>query len=524
MTKSPTEIAQQQWDFCLANAGDLIAAAERVLGSDNGHHNIAYHLATLAIEEIGKAGMIAARAAVGSRPDGDPMSERLDDHVYKFMWAVWSPSLFGGKIDPKNFFDAKRFAESTHIRRMAGLYVGHSPLEEPLAPRDAVPAAQAMAQLEFAKFCLELNLARGQPISDVLSPEREWFLATVGDEVGHRRLFSEPFLKKYEELSGDTHAWVTWAKGEFERVAKEEQAVLERELARQASSSGELKPKWMMRIKLRTPSHIIRPAALKYWNDRIEAIKLLSPEKKKDELIMELTIYDGVRLEELFDAGLSLSKRIIVALNVSTTGFFWYELSGQAAKYYESVRDLENKMDVRIGKAQGLDLEWLQDAPGTGPRRQVALTADLLEHAIQCLPTLSALPEEQAGLIFGPYLNGLTCLSKTDIHLSLAPSAHAAFLASLRAALTHFGDWDGDQAMLIPTMHRVLEPIVKDEGNRNMLFAVLEKKQAAIDESLNAAVSVKRILDLYLVLKANRLWVEFVRDANQKPRDADPGP
>jgi len=54
----------RQRQLCLDHAGDLIASAERLLPNEGGYPNIAYHLAILAMEEIGKAGMLGARAVV----------------------------------------------------------------------------------------------------------------------------------------------------------------------------------------------------------------------------------------------------------------------------------------------------------------------------------------------------------------------------------------------------------------------------------------------------------------------------
>ena len=101
---------------------------------DNAYPNIAYHLAILAMEEIGKAGMLASRAVIGAALEGERLQKRLDDHVYKLMWAVWSPSMSGGKIDPKDFEQARQFAESTHARRKAGLYVDYSEDDTLVAP------------------------------------------------------------------------------------------------------------------------------------------------------------------------------------------------------------------------------------------------------------------------------------------------------------------------------------------------------------------------------------------------------
>ena len=102
--------------LCLEHARDLIGSAERVLANDSNYPNIAYHLAILAMEEIGKAGMLCARGIAKGVWDSSWIDKRLDNHVWKLMWAVWSPSLSGGKIDPNDFEESRRFAENTHKR------------------------------------------------------------------------------------------------------------------------------------------------------------------------------------------------------------------------------------------------------------------------------------------------------------------------------------------------------------------------------------------------------------------------
>lgn len=114
--------------------------------------NIAYHLAILALEEIGKAGMIASRAVVGSKLDTDWMEKRFNDHAWKLQWAVWSCGFAGSRIDPKEFEEARRFAQSTHARRLAGLYVDPNAKDTATAPpRAAVRMEHAESVLNFAR-------------------------------------------------------------------------------------------------------------------------------------------------------------------------------------------------------------------------------------------------------------------------------------------------------------------------------------------------------------------------------------
>ena len=180
-------------ELCLDHASDLIASAQRVLDG-NGFPNIAYHLAILALEEIGKGGMIASRMAVGAVRDTD--------------W-IENPSLAGGRLNPKDFEEARRFAQSTHARRLASLYVNADKNNSaPLPPRDAVSLSQVTSVLDLARVRLELAGAEGRPIPEGNDEYAKWFLETTTDPGGSKLLFSKPFVDKHEEFRGDTRAWV----------------------------------------------------------------------------------------------------------------------------------------------------------------------------------------------------------------------------------------------------------------------------------------------------------------------------
>lgn len=500
----------EQRRLCLDHAGDLVASAQRVLGNDNAYPNIAYHLAILAMEEIGKAGMLASRATIGAALDGKWLERRLDDHVFKLMWAMWSPSMSDGKIDPKNFDAARQFAESTHARRIAGLYVDHTADNTSAPPREAVLLDHATSILNLAKANLALELERGAPVPDERNEELEWYLDTLSDDFGKKRLFSPPFIQKHEEFKGDTRAWIRWARDEFAKIVAEEQAHLQQELSRQAGESGEGNPKWVMKIRLHTPSHSLRQKALNFWNSRMEAVKLKLIGNKKNELLLEMTISDGVTLDRLFDAGLSRSKLYIAMLNIGTAGFFWYELSSQAEIYYESIQDLDAPhLEPCVSRVHGLLNEWAEARSNGIKRQRVALEDAHLANSMMCLAAFGPMSDEDAAPIFGQYLNGLVLLSKTDLHLSVGNSARDAFLNSLRRAMLRFGDWDGNDTRLITALHSVIEPIIPEEADRNQLFERLEGKPTD-EEALSSAVSAKRVADLYLVIVAKRRWSEFV--------------
>ncbi len=507
----PAHVGQRK--HCLEHAGDLIVSAERVLAEDSGFPNIAYHLAILAMEEIGKAGMLAARAITKATLDVTWIEKRLDNHVHKLMWAVWSPSMSRGKIDPKDFEAARRFAESTHVRRMAGLYVDYTDDASSAPPRDAVRLDHATSLLNLAKARLELENTRGAPNLDDTTEELKWFLATASDEAGRKRLFSQSFIKKHEEFGGDTRAWARWARSEFERIAEGEKQHLQRELARQASEPGKGRPRWLMKVRLQTPSHSLRQKTLNFWNERVEAVKLRAAGSKGNDLLLEITINDHIKAEQLFEFGLSFSKIHLAMLNIGSAGFFWYELSGQGQKYYESIQDLDTpNMEIFTGRGAGLAREWSDDRPGGRKQQRIALEEAHLNIAIMGLAVFGPWSDKEAEPIFGPYLHGLMLLSKNDLHLSVEHQARAAFLNALRKAMCRFGDLEREEADLLPALHQALLPIIPEESHRNQLFQSLDGIH--MEGPLTDAVSAKRVTDLYLGLMARKLWPEFVKRAS----------
>jgi hypothetical protein len=322
-----------------------------------------------------------------------------------------------------------------------------------------------------------------------------WFLDTIGDENGRKRIFSKQFIVKYEEFKGDTRAWVAWARQEFEKIAADEQAHLQRELTRLPSTPENSKPKWIIKIRLYTPSHTIRPKILSYWNKRMGWAKL-RPVGSKSELLLELTLSDSFSMQNIYDVGLSASKLCIAALNIGSLGFFWYDLPRQTSHYYESIRDLDApKMNVAVSRASGLFDDW----------KQGTLSEENLHHAIECIAAFGSMSDEEASPIFGPYLQGLVFLSKTDIHQSCEIQARDAFIDTLRSSCRYFADWDGDDNYFLSSLHRVFEHIIPELDHRNHLFSCLVPPHRHAEDPLADALTAKRVADLYLVLAADRL-------------------
>jgi AbiV family abortive infection protein len=505
-TQASTEPTRLR-DICLSHADDLIRSAERVL--HDGYPNIAYHLAVLALEEIGKAGMIVSRAAIGDARDNNWMDKRFDDHIWKILWAVWSRGMSGQRIDPKDFEEARKFAKSTHSRRLAGLYVqADADPSAAISPRDAVTLRQATTYIKLAQSRLKLERNYSAVVEGEARGSLMWFLDTIQTERGSARMFSKSFVDKYAELKGDAQAWMTWARAEFEKVSVEEREHLQRELARVPSTPDGGAHKWTIKIRLYTPSHSIRPKVLTLWNERVGWSKLLAVSNKKNELILEMKLSDTFKIENIYDVGLSSSKLCIVALNAGSLGFFWYELPTQTSRYYESIVDVASpEMGVSAERPPSLLGDW----------KQGALNEKNIQHAVNFLYAFGKMSDSEAGPIFFPYLQGLTMLSKSDIHFSGLDLARNSFLQALASACGHFGDWDGKAESFVPSLHRAFEPIMPDIAHRNQIFEVLPGSYRSKEGPFADAVSAKRIADLYLVMVADRIIQKRIADDRTSP-------
>lgn len=485
--------------LCFEHAADLINAARMLLDADQPLPNIAFHLSALALEEIGKAGLLASREVSKVRHDESWFEKRLEDHEFKLFWALWAPLMNGKSVDPSTFESTRRFSEQIHARRLAGLYVDWGTGEQDaISPKSAVSLGQAKSLLDLAAANLELHSSRGSPDLDTDDEVAIWFLQTIADEAGKCRLFSPPFIKKLEELDGDVHAWAKWAKEEFLRIKKEEDALLKFELSRTSDGKVGSTPRWRLTIRLYCASHSIRQKTLTTWNDTSNFVKLKFA--KSNELLLEIDLPNSVNVVNVYDTGLTFTKLVVACLNIGTAGFFWFELSSQSKRYFEKVEDLANKeFKLELEEGRGLERHWME----FGPKRLV-LEGVHLAHAAKCAAVFGAMKDDEAEPIFGPYLAGLSLLSKSDVHLSLDDLAFREFDTALRTALKSFGDWDGEEGTLLSCLHRMLSPVIPEEEHRDILLrSYLSVPKSWVDIQ-DHAVAAKRLADVCLVQAADR--------------------
>lgn len=228
---------QNIFNACLSHAEDLLQAAKRI--QEEHLSNIAYHLAALALEEIGKSALIMM--SYMGKMQGDPsdwVEKQFEDHVRKLFWALWGPSFGREVITNEQIEFFRGLAQKIHDTRLRGLYV--TPFENisPL-PRDAVKECEANDLISIATARLGLEKCyEPKALSEEEQRDLFWFLTATKDKEKLDLIFGKKSMEKLTEL-GHSHLWMGWLRREFEQAEAEGRAQAERELNRIEPSAEE---------------------------------------------------------------------------------------------------------------------------------------------------------------------------------------------------------------------------------------------------------------------------------------------
>lgn len=417
-------------DACLAHAGDLLAAARHVAPASP---HVAYHLATLCLEELGKSQILLLEATPGHPEEVARSFEKMrDDHVKKLFWALWGPTFTHGRLSTDQMRDIQGFANAVHERRLAALYVDWrgGVLSIPSA---AVSTEHAQVLIELAEA--RLGLEKAEELREPTVEGREmakWFMQVAKQEEYAPLIFGRRSIDKLNEVR-DARAWITWLQQEFEQNERASRESLERELARAEPSETErFEPKWRLRFRFFTPSHSLRQSVLARFNRVSEHLKF--HQARTDELVVEYVLPKGLHIGWLWDAGFASGQHILLALNIGSCGFFWWQPSRYAATYFERIDDLEVNQQVRVERRPKLQINWGRNVLDSGVLNRLAL-------CLRFVP-LPKRGRDEANP-YQHYLDGLAFLGKTDVHLQLEANAFESFFGAFRLAAKKYGDWDG---------------------------------------------------------------------------------
>jgi AbiV family abortive infection protein len=391
---------------CVVHARDLLESAKAV--QTIGRHNVAYHLATLALEEMGKRELY--RIQESAKVVGDPPTWQINatqDHVKKLFWCLYSLGGIPDMIDQRQFFEKRDAAADIHANRMAGLYVENN--DGGLnVPSDAISSRQTEALIGLAESLIKYAESE-KPRDDIPQEEIDlqvWFLNAVDDPEQRNRIFTAQSFEKLKQLN-DVIEWTRSIKAELEASDKELRELAERELRREPKIDGQVrKDRWKIRLRIETTSNIVRPAAFKEWNKSVEWIKLLPVQgaKKKDQLIIDLTLGDDIPAAALWGFGFSLSLQFLVAINMATSGFWWWPLAPSHRRFYETIRDLETGHNLELDSSGFRVFD---------PRR--VLTPVHMQNLMVCFTSLPHPHDPQRAQAYTYYLGGLNFIAINSI-------------------------------------------------------------------------------------------------------------
>lgn len=390
---------------CYSNAESFIEAAKLLKKPKMNH--IIFHLAGLALEEVGKASLIASRFTVEhSLPSQKDINWGLDDHIKKLFWAFWGASFAKEKITKEQIEDYQGLARIIYQKRLDTLYTNPD-----LASPVVLPDQDVDDILGLAEARLNLNRNYGGINLDEPNIDKnklKWFLESTEDPEKRKLIFGSKSLDKLVEL-GDSNKWIEWMFEQFEEANVEAQIKAINELTRKKPEDDEAGiAKWEMTFILQSDSHSIRASALNEWNQRLDPIKL--GYKDSRNLTCKITLPKALLGPRVWSVGLERAQELIIALNIASAGFIFWQIPKDLDKFYEKIIDLEAGQEVIIAPKKKLQLDWQS--------QRLTLSKDVLDKALLVLGFLwQRRKEKKLHPILNSYYSGLTFLAKTDLHL-----------------------------------------------------------------------------------------------------------
>jgi AbiV family abortive infection protein len=492
----------------LAHTAGLIEGAKALFDKKLPH--LAYHLALLALEEIGKLEVVLM-GRVGTKEEDEAYQKKLlDDHVGKIFWAFWGPTFTHDLIDPKQIKWHMDLATQLHEKRLRGLYIDPG-AGEFVSPADQVTLESAAKLISLAESRLALQREhKPGKLTEEEKADLVWFRAARYDAQKKQFILSRTSREKLAELQ-DVRQWMKWLRTTIEAQEAELLALAEAEMKRQVEEGDIDLPKWRVRIRVRTNSHIIKPKAVKAWNDRDTPFKWIYTQKP-DEFYIEFTVPKSVKAEELYEAGLSMCYRYLTALNIGTQGFFWFDLPLQTEKFHQEIEDLESKAFIEVGrkavKRVNRKVEPLNDT-----------------HIHWVLIAFGLLPIGGKEIFpFEMYGRGLISMAKTDIHSGFEIEAFRHFFDSFTSAMHMYGDWDGKASTVRDAAVKVLAPSIIGgiDDTVKEIFDLADSYHSGKMPEVNIeqAAVMKLLVDVYLCGALDREGMRRVNADKQKAEAA----
>jgi AbiV family abortive infection protein len=505
-----TDQTRDDVEACFRNARDLLRAAKRLL-EDEKLPNISFHLAVLALEEVGKAVMLGTRDIMRA-VDGETVfvDKRLDDHVFKLFWALWTPSLARGNVSREEYESLRGLARSMHEDRLGAMYVapdreaGEASLQDmdDQRVRQVVELTEARLGMETSRDWQAIDLGSGSIM--------RWFLDATNDPEKRNLIFGQKAFDQLAEL-GQMREWMAWLKEQFDQAEVMGRESLQRELARVVPDWDERgEPKWQVAIRLFSYGQSIRNKAIRSWNSRPTWIRMSPVQNDSSAVDVEFTYHEAVSAEALAPMSYRAANMFVAAMNIgSLGGFWWWHRAEQTEKFYQRLTDLKAApgMKIALNMHAWPKFEWMREALDDSALQRIGL----------CFGMMARLERPVYQAVIEAYLTGLALIGKSDLHLNFAPQAAERFAACLLEAMRHFGAWDVTDAGIPAAIAGFFGPLFKQPEDEQELIDLLRQLRQrplnAADVTLEKAAILKFFCDVYLVKRFEMMAGDLAAEA-----------
>ncbi len=191
------ENLKESINICLSHSKDLLETSKREVDCVP---NIAFHLATLSLEEIGKAELLMSNFAAKLEENEYASSEnKMDDHIRKLFFALWGPYFSKNSITKETVRKLEGVAKNLHLNRIKGLYVEVKEEVATIHPRNTIRPEDTKNLISLvSSILINWDIEKRTKIPEEYQEDLRWFLNATKDPFKRNVIYSS---KSLNELS-----------------------------------------------------------------------------------------------------------------------------------------------------------------------------------------------------------------------------------------------------------------------------------------------------------------------------------
>lgn len=496
MNKTDFNELKKLKNACINNAKNFIEAAEKLTD----YPNIQFNLSILAIEEIGKAKI--NNMAFISKSLGREISNKydIDDHIKKlFIVFIDLHRINNIMFDWNKIPDVQKITKNIHFKRLKAIYV------EPtnLTPFNIISKEEAAEIIDFSRYVIKAEELYELDESDNDDTDLIWFINLEGDEEKRSFIFKKSNFEKLNEFQS-IRDWLHWLKNEYDRLQKEYSDLINTEMVVKKIKYDDIeKPKWKIRYRIFTNTHIIKQKNINFFNERNEFYKLYSV-KNKNEFIFELYVPKSIHLTNLLQYSLNYTHIFLLSLNIGSLGFFWYCIPDMTKKIQKSVFDIEKNKELYIGFKIIPDLDFFDNEE---------LDSEDVRNQQLVFIYLGDISETPKFSFLSDYLKALNLLSRNNLFLRFEKTIYLHLFKAFKNILISHKEWDGKSSL-----KDVVIQLFSKKNVNNDNTEMLDEFQKAVDIGLRLESDIinvdeidlkkvfvlKMCIDMFIIIQAKK--------------------